>query len=108
MSAAPSRSPRRPPPGQRWRPPPGPAAGGCGATPLTRSGGFAKGVADQPDGVDHRRPGDVELLAQVADVGLDDVGVTPEVVVPHVIEDLALRQHPPGVEEKEAQEAELG
>ena len=50
----------------------------------------------------------VDLLAQVADVGLDDVGVAVEVVLPHVVEDLRLRERPAGVEHQVAQELVLG
>src|SRR5206468_3637344 len=45
---------------------------------------------------------------QVGDVELDDVGLASEVVVPHPIEDLRLRQHPLGVAHQEAQQLELG
>ena len=69
---------------------------------------LAKGVADQADGVDDRRAGHLELLAQVADVGLDDVAVAPEVVVPDVVEDLGLGQDVAGVEQEEAEQVELG
>ena len=49
-------------------------------------------VAGAAHGLDRRaaeRP--VELVAQVADVDLDDVRVALEVVVPDVVEDVALR-----------------
>src|SRR5262249_52812851 len=42
------------------------------------------------------------------DVGLDDSGVTPEVVVPHVVEDLHLREHPVRVPHEVPQQLELG
>ncbi len=50
--------------------------------------GFPEGVADETDGVDERRPELLELLAQVADVGLHDVAVATEVVVPDMVQDL--------------------
>jgi hypothetical protein len=50
----------------------------------------------------------VDLLAQVADVGLDDVVVAAEVVAPDVVQDLGLGQHPPGVQQQVAQQLELG
>ena len=71
-------------------------------------GRLAQGVADQPDGVDDRGSGRLELLAQVAHVGLDHVAVSAEVVVPHVVEDLGLRQHVARVEEEETEQVELG
>src|SRR5262245_56206945 len=51
----------------------------------------AQDVAHPGHGVDERRP---HLAAQVADVGLDHAVVAAEVVLPHVIQDLPLRQHP--------------
>ena len=53
-------------------------------------------------------PAGVDLLAQVGDVELDDVGLAAEVVVPHPVQDLRLRQHPPRVAHEEAQQLELG
>ena len=49
----------------------------------------------------------VDLLAQVGDVQLDDVGLAAEVVVPHPVQDLRLRQHPLGVAHEVAQQLEL-
>ena len=74
-------SPERPAPGTALRPP-------------IR---FAQHVADQPNRVDQRRPDAVELAPEVAHVGLHDVGVAAEVVVPDVVEDLPLAQHPAGI-----------
>src|SRR4051795_680383 len=65
-------------------------------------------VAGLPHGADERRPGGVELAAQVAHVRLDDVAAAAEVVVPHVLEDLRLREHAARVEHEEAQQVELG
>ena len=50
----------------------------------------------------------VELLAEIAHVGLADVGVAVEVVVPDVVEDLRLGDHPRRVFHEEAQHLELG
>src|SRR4051794_11617344 len=63
---------------------------------LTTSGSArqAQGVAHPADGVQQPGLGGVDLAAQVGDVGLDDVRLPVEVVVPHVVEDLRLRQHP--------------
>src|SRR3954452_16004246 len=68
---------------------------------------LAQCVADEPHRLDQRWAERVELLAQVADVRLDDVRVAAEVVVPHVVEDLPLRQHPARVQHQEAEELEL-
>src|SRR5689334_4696214 len=65
-------------------------------------------VSDLADRADQRRADRIELPAQVADVGLDDVRVAGEVVLPHVLEDLALREHPPRVVQEVAQEGVLG
>src|SRR3954451_15121981 len=65
-------------------------------------------VAGAPHRVDHRAPAGVDLLAQVGDVELDDVGLAAEVVVPHPVQDLRLGQHPLGVAHEEAQQLELG
>ena len=65
-------------------------------------------VAEAAHGVDQRLAGGVDLLAQVADVGLHDVRVAAEVVVPDVVQDLRLAQHPAGVGEQVAQQPELG
>ena len=58
--------------------------------------------------MDQGRPELVDLLAQIADVGLDHVGVAVEVVLPHVVEDLRLRECPPRVEHQVAQQLVLG
>ena len=50
----------------------------------------------------------VQLLAQVAHVGLDDVRIAVEVVAPHVIEDLRLREHEARVLHEVPQQVELG
>src|SRR5215470_2741395 len=64
-------------------------------------------VADAADRVDQPRLAVVELAPQIADVGLDDVAVPVEAVVPHVVEDLRLAQHPPGVDHQVTQQLEL-
>src|SRR4051794_29512825 len=64
-------------------------------------------VAGAAHGVDHRRPAGVDLLAQVGDIELDHVGLAPEVVVPHPVEDLGLAQHPARVAHQEAEQLEL-
>ena len=55
--------------------------------PVTR-GVLAEDVADEADGVEQRGAVLVELAAEVGDVGLQDVRVAVEVVLPDVIEDL--------------------
>src|SRR3984957_13364804 len=72
------------------------------------SAGRLQDVADAADGVDERDAARVDLLAQVADVELHHVGLAAEVVVPHPVEDLRLRQHPPGVAHHEPEQLELG
>src|SRR3954470_15535070 len=49
-------------------------------------------VPDAADRVDQGGLYPIELLAEVGDVRLDHVGVAAEVVLPHVVEDLRLRQ----------------
>ena len=66
-------------------------------TPREASGG-AERVADPADRVDERRgAGAVELPAQRAHVGLDDVGVAVGVVGPDAVEDLLLRHDLPAL-----------
>src|SRR4029079_7381516 len=66
-------------------------------------------VADAALGVDQRGEAiGVDLASQVGDVGLDDAGLTAEVVVPDVVEDLGLGQDPVRVEHEVAQQLELG
>src|SRR5580700_3648624 len=72
------------------------------------SAGRLQDVADAADGVDERDAARVDLLAQVADVELDHVSLPAEVVVPHPVEDLRLRQHSPGIAHHEPQQLELG
>src|SRR5262245_53264323 len=65
-------------------------------------------VAVAPHRLDGRAvEGQVDLLAQVADVDLDDVRVALELVVPHVVEDLPLRHHLPGPAEQELEDRQL-
>src|SRR5690625_812380 len=65
-------------------------------------------ITGPAQGVDHRVPTAVDLLAQIGDVELDDVGAAPEVVAPHPVEDLRLAQHPFGVLHEVAQQLEFG
>src|SRR5437660_8640627 len=75
--------------GARW------AGVGPGWAPAP-SVGQAEGVAHAPDGVDQGGVVAVQLLAQVADVGLHDGGAAAEVAVPDVVQDLTLAHHRPG------------
>src|SRR6476469_1506672 len=59
-------------------------------------------------GVDHRRAPRVDLLAQVGDVQLHDVGLPAEVVVPDAVQYLRLRQDPSRVAHQVPQQLELG
>src|SRR5476649_2360813 len=65
-------------------------------------------VTDAAFGLDESRLLHVDLASQVGDVGLDDAGLAAEVVVPYVVEDLGLGEHPVGVEHEVAQQLELG
>src|ERR1700756_4107070 len=58
--------------------------------------------------VDHGLATVVNLLAQVGNIELDDVGPAAEVVAPPPVENLGLAQHPLGVAHHEAQQLELG
>src|SRR4051794_27566472 len=75
---------------------------------ITSRARAAQRVADPAHGVDERRAVDVELLAQVADVGLEHAGVAAEVVLPDVLEQLGAREHAARVEHEVAQQAVLG
>src|SRR3954451_24487296 len=75
---------------------------------ITSRARAAQGVTDAAHGVDERRAVDVELLAQVADVGLEHAGVAAEVVLPHVLEDLRAGQHAARVQHQVAQQPVLG
>src|SRR5947208_5932555 len=57
-----------------------------------------KAVADEADRMHERRSQPDQFLAQVRHEGRHNVVVHVEVVVQHMIEDLGLRAHPPGVE----------
>ena len=48
-----------------------------------------------------------EFLPQVAHISLDHVGLTAEVIVPDVVEDLRLGQDLAGIAKEEAQQVEL-
>src|SRR5216683_4024347 len=65
-------------------------------------------VADAADRVDQRLAAGVDLLAQVADVQLDDMGLAAEVVVPDPVQDLRLGQHPARVALEIPEQLELG
>src|SRR5215470_12230327 len=67
---------------------------GCGDM---LGGGQPEHVPDAAQGVDQPRPAAVHLAAQLGHIGLDDPSVAAEVVIPYVVEDLHLGQHPVGV-----------
>ncbi len=58
--------------------------------------------------MDHRFPTEIDLLAEIRNVELDNVGLTTEIVVSDPVQDLGLGQHPPGVAHQKPQELELG
>jgi hypothetical protein len=68
----------------------------------------AQHVPEAPDGVDQGGFDAVHLLAQVGDVVLDHPAAPAEVVLPDVVQDLALGQDPLPVDHEEAQQLELG
>src|SRR5262245_12690437 len=100
-----SRRPRRAARRSRQGAPRAPAV--PAVTGVSSPGGFEH-VAGLPHGLDERRAERVELLAQVADVRLDDIGVTAEVVVPDVLKNLSLREHAPWIQHEEPEERKLG
>src|SRR5674476_1063665 len=60
---------------------------------FARSGrlwGQAQDITHAAPGLDQCRFFHVDLASKVRDVGLDDAGLTAEVVVPHMVEDLGL------------------
>src|SRR5450432_4815819 len=66
------------------------------------------GVADPAHGVNQRRSVDIDLLAQVADVGLEHTGVTTEVVIPYVVEQLSAAQYLARVDQEVMQQPVFG
>src|SRR5258707_14905907 len=64
-------------------------------------------VANPAQGVDQPRIDRVDLPAEHGDVGRHNAGVAPEVVVPDVVEDLHLGQHPVGVAHEVPEHLEL-
>src|SRR5579872_7303369 len=81
--------------GLRALPAPVSVTSASGVTPVTRKP-FLRGrepqhVPDTAQGVDQPRVPGVDLPAQHGHVRLNDPGVTAEVVVPHVVQDLHLR-----------------
>src|SRR5215213_7071182 len=65
-------------------------------------------VADVAHGLDRVQPeGDIDLLAQVAHVHLDDVGIAAELMAPYLVEDLPFRDHPTVAPQQRRQHTEL-
>ena len=58
--------------------------------------------------MDQLRLAGIDFAAQVRDIGLDHVAIAAEIVVPHVVQNLGLRQHHFLVLHQVAQEVELG
>src|SRR5258705_6952829 len=103
MSSARRRSPPPAPPG----PPPRARARSEGRRSAAMPSGprRPKCIPDAAYGLDQRVAVRVELLAQVADVGLEDAVVTPEVVVPHVVEQPRPRHDTPRLEHQVAEQS---
>src|ERR1700727_1419996 len=79
-------------PSQRWKEPgrgsgPEPVLALLVNRPSTRG---LEHVPDAADGMDQRLAGRGDLLAQVADVQLDHVGLAAEVIIPDPVQDLGL------------------
>ena len=70
--------------------------------------GLPQGVADAADRVDERWIEAVDLLAQVGDVGLDDLRLAVESISPRLVRDSGPRQDVAGVVGEEGEEVELG
>src|SRR5215470_18522922 len=75
---------------------------------ITSGRGKPEHVPHAAQGVDQPRLGTVHLAAEHGHVRLDDPGVAAEVVVPHMVEDLHLGQHPVRVAHEIAEQLELG
>src|SRR5215218_1130942 len=75
--------------------------------PTGRSARRFEDIAGAAQCVDHRLAPIVDLLAQIRDIKLDDVGPPTEVVTPHAVQDLGLAQNPLGVAHHEPQQLEL-
>src|SRR6202171_2105642 len=72
-----------------------------------RSSRFTQDVSDAPQCVEQTLLTGVDLAAQIRHIGLDDVDVAAEVVPPHVVEDLRLRQHGARVDDEVPEQREL-
>src|SRR3981189_3254297 len=76
--------------------------------PRQRLLGFAEDIAGTAQRVDQRRAAvRVDLLAQAADVDVDDVAALVAAVVPHRLEHHGAGQHLAGVAEQVFQQAEF-
>src|SRR5258708_25153897 len=65
-------------------------------------------VSDAAHGLDQGWLIAIDLAAQIADICLQHAGVSSEVVVPDVVEDLAAREHAARVDEQVAKQPVLG
>src|SRR3954452_5935487 len=83
-------------------------AGAEGPERARPSGRWLDQVPGAAHRVDHRLAAGVDLAAPVGDVELDDVALAAEVVLPHAVEDVRLRQHPLRVAHQVPQQLELG
>src|SRR5215472_5532297 len=96
-----------------YMPPPAPARTPpvCDSSqPRLRQGGrfVAQQVADTPLGVDESRTERVELAAQVAYVGLHDLGLAPLAPAPHHLEQLCPGEDQSLVPHQAGEQPELG
>src|SRR5450432_4155364 len=84
-------------------------AGGEGTAMMVRLGRREpEHVADPAEGVQQVRLGGVDLAPQHGHVRLHDAGVTAEVVVPDMVQDLHLGKHPVRVAHEVPEQLEFG
>ena len=55
-----------------------------------------------------RQAFNIDLPAQVTDVGLKHAGITTEVIAPHMVKQLDTREHPARIQHQITQQAKLG
>ena len=67
-----------------------------------------QGVSHAALGVDQRRAERVELAAQVADVGLDDLRLPGVVPAPHALQQLGAGEYPAPVPQEAGEQPKLG
>jgi hypothetical protein len=61
-----------------------------------------------PDGVNQRWSEGIEFLAQVENIGFDNVRASREIIMPGMINDSMLREDSARIQQEESKETELG